>query len=1470
MPATTAPVRSGQSSRLYDIDKLDNKGTNFTVWKYRISRILIQRGLWRIVAGVEPCPDSSQDPTGYADWLSRDEDAVTQITLTLSDEPLSGVMHLDTSVEVWDKLTSTYEGKGKQTVASLIGELFRDTLSDESPLQPQLDAMLHKKHLLATLGQPLDDSLVAIAMVISLPPTYSTLRTILMSSDTTLSTDKVVTSVLDQEKLLATEVKHSAFAARLSKGAPKPDSKSGGGKKPKSDKPKCAHCKKLGHKKEECRKLKAELEARAKSETTNTNKGGDLNAKVARTQDGDTVLRTFVANAIEAGEDSLSARWLVDSGASAHMSSERHKFCSYRKLASPKRVWLGDERYILAVGEGSMYLDLDGHASPILIQRVFHVPNLHGNLLSVSRLAAGGYTVKFVEDGCHFVDDGSASTVGTASLQDGLYVLNGQTSTPEHAHVAALDPQQLHDDFDPGVTPEDLNAFVANASKASVDVWHSRLAHLSVDAVLRMVRKGMVNGMSIIGESKPPKTPCATCLAGKQTRDPIPKSTTATAPRVNYRISSDLMESDTLSYLGERYLDTYVDWHSRHITVYPLKAKSDQPATLDAHINRVEVLVGEPVNILRSDGGGEYDNKDVKAICTRRGIHHEMTNPDTPQENGIAERANRTIEEMVRCMLQEAKLPKKYWAEAAKYATHILNRTPTRALDRDITPHEAYTGIKPSVAHIRPFGCKAYVHIPAKKRAKFDAKSLECVLLGYCEHKRAYRLLHRPTGRIVESRDVVFDEGNPNSVPTRIVVNTEPVFSQHSENATSSSPVTVDLPDTNPGHSHPSRRVTVEEVPDEGDAPVQGHGVIDEEEVERNVQLDQDEEPELEPQPPLPRQRRRVPVSNAVPGPYPHPIPAPALRRSARARNPVERYTSSKGQPQHARTSHSTRAAAGGGAPQAETAQAEELQDEEDDVEQLLAEVGDEQVNRASINDDPKTYAEAMSRPDAEQWKAACAEELLAFAKAELYDEVERPRNRKVVDCKWVFKIKRGADGEILRYKARLVAKGFTQVEGVDYTDTFAPVSKFASIRTLLALAAKHNLDIHQMDVKSAFLNGELEEEIYMEPPPGFRKDKSTVWRLWKSLYGLKQASREWYKKFRSLFEDLGYTRSNADHAVFYKRNESGELIIVAVYVDDMLIFGKGKDVIKRVKHELGVPYEMTDLGEAHWILGMEVLNDQARRTITLSQRRFIEDILETQGMSNCRPVSTPMAANQKLPKLDAPEVDEKAYQSALGSLMYVMLGTRPDIAFAVGALSKHAACPGKEHWNALMRVYKYLRGTTDRPLVYDGSPSCPNGGALLGYTDADWASDINDRRSVSGYTFLLSNAAVSWQSKKQASVAQSSTEAEYIALAAATKEALWIRTFLSEIYGTTYDAVGGTGTLLLADNQSAMALAKNSTFHDRTKHIAVRHHFIRDEIEEQRIRVEYIPTGDQVADVLTKALPREKHEKFSAGLGLA
>lgn len=381
------------------------------------------------------------------------------------------------------------------------------------------------------------------------------------------------------------------------------------------------------------------------------------------------------------------------------------------------------------------------------------------------------------------------------------------------------------------------------------------------------------------------------------------------------------------------------------------------------------------------------------------------------------------------------------------------------------------------------------------------------------------------------------------------------------------------------------------------------------------------------------------------------------------------------------------------------------------------------------------------------------------------------------------------------------------------------------------------------MDVKSAFLNGELDEEIYLKLPPGFRGTGDKVWRLRRALYGLKQAHKAWYKRLRTVFESLGFTRSHADHSVFYKV-EDGEIIIVAVYVDDKLILSRCTRAIERLKEALVKEYDLSDLGEARWILGMEIIRDRDKRIIEISQRRYVEGILERFGMHEGRAVATPIDPNSKLAKLEEPEVDNKSYQSAL-----------------VGALSRHAAAPGEAHWAALKRVYRYLRGTTDARLVYSGD-SVKN---PFGYVDADWASDVNDRRSITGYVFVLANGAVSWSSKKQTSVALSSTEAEYMAASAATKEAIWIRTLIRELNMMP----SLEPTLLLLDNQSAMSLAKNSVFHDRTKHISIRHHFIREQLEMGEVAVDYVSTNAQVADVLTKGLTREKHIRFTKGMGI-
>ena len=305
-------------------------------------------------------------------------------------------------------------------------------------------------------------------------------------------------------------------------------------------------------------------------------------------------------------------------------------------------------------------------------------------------------------------------------------------------------------------------------------------------------------------------------------------------------------------------------------------------------------------------------------------------------------------------------------------------------------------------------------------------------------------------------------------------------------------------------------------------------------------------------------------------------------------------------------------------------------------------------------------------------------------------------------------------------------------------------------------------------------------------------------------------------------------------------------------------------EAINQDKEELKKHYKMTDLGEINWILGMHVTRDHDAGWIALSQEKYIDEVLERFGKSDIRPISTPALANEHMMKLTEPEIDIKSYQQAIGALMYPMLGTHPDLAYSVAALGRHAANPGHEHQRALDRVFCYLRATSDQKLTFQ--KGSPGGSILHSYVDADWASDINDRKSTSGYAFMLGGGAVSWSSKKQPTVALSSTEAEYVAGAHAAKEAVWLKRLISEIWQQPEDDAPVT---LLIDNQSAIAIARNPEFHDRTKHIEVRHHFLRQLYESKAIQFQYTPTNEQVADVLTKGLAREKHERFTNGMGV-
>jgi hypothetical protein len=407
------------------------------------------------------------------------------------------------------------------------------------------------------------------------------------------------------------------------------------------------------------------------------------------------------------------------------------------------------------------------------------------------------------------------------------------------------------------------------------------------------------------------------------------------------------------------------------------------------------------------------------------------------------------------------------------------------------------------------------------------------------------------------------------------------------------------------------------------------------------------------------------------------------------------------------------------------------------------------------------------------------------------------------------------------------------------------------------------------MDVKTAFLNGSLEEEIYMQQPEGFveagQEDK--VCKLQRSLYGLKQAGRSWYQKIDGCFGDLGFTRTHADNCVYLLRKDD-ILLIVALYVDDLLIIANDMAALTNLKAELSKRFEMKDLGEVQFCLGIQITRNRPERTIRISQTKYIEDMLSKFNMQDCKAVGTPLDTNTKLSKSMSPKSHEEAeemkgvpYQSAVGSLMYAMLGTRPDIGYAVGAVSQFSSDPGRGHWTAVKRILRYLKGTKDYAIEYKGSA-----GDLIGYSDADWAGSIDDRRSTTGFNFIMAGGSVSWGSKKQPTVALSTTEAEYMAITHATKEGIWIRRLLMEIgfWGSAKQSI-----IINTDNQGCMALSKNPVFHARTKHIDIRHHFIREKIESHEVEIAFCRTEEMAADILTKALTKEKHDHCSEKMGL-
>jgi hypothetical protein len=478
------------------------------------------------------------------------------------------------------------------------------------------------------------------------------------------------------------------------------------------------------------------------------------------------------------------------------------------------------------------------------------------------------------------------------------------------------------------------------------------------------------------------------------------------------------------------------------------------------------------------------------------------------------------------------------------------------------------------------------------------------------------------------------------------------------------------------------------------------------------------------------------------------------------------------------------------------------------------------------------------------KWCVAMREELEALRKNQTWELTTLPDGKKAVGCKWVFTVKQSPEGKIERYKARLVARGYSQTYGIDYDETFAPVAKMNTVRILISCAANFGWPLHQLDVKNAFLHGDLQEEVYMEVPPGMAaaENGGKVCKLKKALYGLKQSPRAWFDRFRRAVCAMGYRQCNGDHTVFY-RHSNQRITILAVYVDDIIIIGDDEAEILRLKKCLSRVFEVKDLGQLRYFLGIEIA--RSARGIVLSQRKYVLDLLNDTGMMQCRAAATPIDQNYKITAESGELVEKETYQRLVGRLLY-LCHTRPNIAYAVSVVSRYMHEPRTGHLDAVHRILRYLKGTPGKGLWFRS-----NGHLVIdGYSDADWASCLDDRRSTSGYCVFVGGNLVSWRSKKQQVVSKSSAEAEYRAMSEGLSDMLWVKNLLREL------KVLRDGHLnVWCDNKSAICIANNPVQHDRTKHIEIDRFFIKEKLDAGIIKIDYVNTRQQIADCLTKGL---------------
>lgn len=1154
-------------------------------------------------------------------------------------------------------------------------------------------------------------------------------------------------------------------------------------------------------------------------------------------------------------------RWIVDSGSSSHITGNPAGLLS----AQPSDVIveaLGITHHAHSTGNLPMFL-LNGDAC--MLHDTIYVPGVSYNLLSVPVLLRRGLLVSFQETGV-VIHDKRGTTIATGTFGDdnlvGMYLR--RRSPPMSSALASN-----------VVSPLDV-----------VHDVHQRLHHIHLGAMKQAVaqhrdqftaaeRKAVRNASAIH---------CEDCLRGKPRRHPISKNSTSVYSPLQV-IVSDVCGPFNPSVDDYRYFVTFIDIATRVMFVFFLKQRNAKSLlhALQAAVNRFEKMSGYRYKVrgLRSDNAKEYRSHLVTNWCREHQISPEYANNYVHEQNGIAERANRTLQEGMHTSLEASGLRPRFWAHAVHDYAVVRNHLPSAALDGAIPLHRLCPHPPPALC-FQPFGCRVIVQRPQELRRKGKPPTFDAIYLGQSlEHKDGYHVVTTSLDTFSVQRNIRFlstsfpahsarrrrrrqrfsvpaDDDMASVVPVGEAV--APVVP--ADDAAPAAPAGVDavlppraaaadaavgvdalrlMPPRNPAALAPPHDAAVEEgsadeaphalSSDDDDQHVSDSSLSDSRQEEDDDAIDNDS-----------TSTSSDDDDAASDSSDDH---APPPRRSARHRQQSMVYDPTSAS--HVPRDYSIRQAY----QETDSSSSDEAIDDDTDESSSSSSPVDviAAVARGAIPlpPVPSNYRMAMASENAPEWQAAIDDEVTSLWDNETFVVTKLPKHAKAIPSRFVFAIKQN-DGIIERYKARLVAGGHRQVEGVHYDKSTisSPTMRAESFRILLVLSLLWQCSRTQFDVKTAFLNPVLNETVYMRPPQGMAIPPGRVLRLRKSIYGLVQSSAAWYKLFSKVLHEIGYVALETDPCVYVKHDKAGDIVgACGIHVDDGLVLADSG-----VLEHLSLRFTLKIFGEPKHMLSLKLIISPSY--IRISQRGYVDEILNRYGMASSSAVPSP-TIKQRLIKYDTddttPKVDKKLYQGIVGALLYLARMSRPDIMLAVCQLSRHSSDPREPHYIAAKRVLRYIRGTGHLGLRFSITPAMRKGERIIQvFTDADWAGDTNGRKSVSGTLVCLDGNLISWRSKTQKCVALSSCESELYAAVEGVKEALWLNNFLDEIHVQVKLPIQ-----LYMDAQSAEKVLSSKSFRDGTKHVQTKHYFVRDLVQEGKIIIIDIDTTNQVADILTK-----------------